>query len=65
MAAEFQQLERQNLLLEKCRDILTTVAANNNQTKRITPVRFRVEDRHRVLFCFVPKVKTITANVIK
>ncbi|EFX82280.1 hypothetical protein DAPPUDRAFT_49296 [Daphnia pulex] len=36
--------------------MLTTVAANNNQTKRIAPVRFRVEDRHRVLFCFVPKV---------
>lgn len=62
MAAEIHQLERQNLLLEKCRDILTTVTANNNQTERITPVRFRVEDRHRVLFCFVPKVKTIAAK---
>jgi hypothetical protein len=56
LSLEFQQLERQKLLLEKCRE---TIAAANNQPKRnvTTPVIFKVDDRHRVMYCDVPKVK--------
>jgi hypothetical protein len=58
MAAQVQQLERQKLLHEKCQD--TTAAKKKPKPKRvIVPVRFKIEERHRVMYCDVPKVKTI------
>jgi hypothetical protein len=56
LSLEIQQLERQNLLHEKCRE---TIAAANNQPKRsvTTPATFKADDRHRVMYCDVPKVK--------
>lgn len=63
MALEIQQLERLNLLQEKCRN--TTAATNHQPNKRkmaATPVRFKIEDRHRVMYCDVPKVKITISN---
>jgi hypothetical protein len=50
-----QQLERKNRLNEKCS---TMPAAEVDQSKpnTTTPVIFKVDDRHRVMYCGVPKV---------
>lgn len=56
--AKIQQLERQKLLHEKCRDLKKLAKANRQRRKvGATQVRLIIEDRHRVVYCDVPKVK--------
>jgi hypothetical protein len=52
-AEEITQLERKNLIQERCGE--TTTEKQPRRTK-VTPVRFKIEDRHRVMYCDVPKV---------
>ncbi len=42
------QLERRNLIEESCRKI--------TWRRQSRPARFYVEDRHRLMYCYVPKV---------
>lgn len=44
------QLERKNLLKQKCSEL----KLKSKTSPR--PVRFKIEDRHRVMYCEVPKV---------
>jgi hypothetical protein len=43
------QLERRNLIDESCRKI--------TWRRQSRPARFYVEDRHRLMYCYVPKVR--------
>jgi hypothetical protein len=53
LALEILQVERKNLIQEKCRDAIAARA----KPKMANPVRFKIEDRHRVMYCDVPKVR--------
>jgi hypothetical protein len=52
-AEEITQLERKNLIQERCGE--TTTEKQPRRTK-VTSVRLKIEDRHRVMYCDVPKV---------
>ncbi|KAI9553080.1 hypothetical protein GHT06_020971 [Daphnia sinensis] len=46
------QLERKNLLKQKCRELKLQLNTNP------LPARFKIEDRHQVMYCDVPKAAT-------
>lgn len=55
LASEIQQLARKNLILKQCRDTKTAIAANKLKRKSVAvPVRFKIEDRHRVICTAMP-----------
>ena len=56
LAAELRQLERKSLIQDKCRDTITNVQFKQSKQKVVTPVMFKIEERHRIMYCDVPKV---------
>jgi hypothetical protein len=51
-----QQLERKNRLKEKCSTSMPAAEVDQSKQNTTTPVIFKVNDRHRVMYCGVPKV---------
>jgi hypothetical protein len=58
------QLKRKNLLQEKCQMDKTTDTVGSAQSRKskksvIQPVRFKVDNKHQVMYCDIPKVSRL------